>query len=277
MSAKYTTMKRALRKTTQSYIEEVSIKHNNFYGYSKVIYKGCFEKIIIICPLHGEFLQKPSEHLFGKGCTKCGNISTTNNTLNLAKNSFIDKAIKIHGNKYNYSKVNYVNAKSHVIIVCPDHGEFKQVPNYHLSGNGCSICYSESNGFGRGNFIKSCKKGYGIFYIIKCWNDNETFYKVGITSRTVAERFRRTDRFPYNYTIVLQVKGNPDYIYNMEKRVIRYYKDYRITPTKIFKGNSECFNLTYKIVEDDFRGNEELTRKRTEGIIQEVKGYKIEE
>jgi len=58
----------------------------------------------------------------------------------LTKQEFVDKAILIHGNKYDYSKVDYVNTITPVIIICPIHGEFKQIPNSHLSGSGCLKC-----------------------------------------------------------------------------------------------------------------------------------------
>lgn len=129
---------RNLRKTTESFIKEISIKHNNFYNYENVIYEGCMKNINIVCPLHGKFKQKASLHLFGQGCPKCGlTKNRKSNTL-----EFIKKATIKHHNFYNYSKVIYDNAKEDVIIICPLHGEFKQKPNYHLSGNGCTICYN---------------------------------------------------------------------------------------------------------------------------------------
>jgi hypothetical protein len=54
--------------------------------------------------------------------------------------AFIEKAIKTYGDKYNYSKVNYINSKTKVIIICPLHGEFEQQPNNHLQGYGCKHC-----------------------------------------------------------------------------------------------------------------------------------------
>ena len=59
--------------------------------------------------------------------------------------SFIEKAIKVHGNKYNYGKVEYINSETKVCIICPEHGEFWQTPHNHLNGKGCCKCHEECN------------------------------------------------------------------------------------------------------------------------------------
>lgn len=112
-----------------------SIKmHENKYDYSKVNYKKNNEKVKIICPLHGEFLQTPNRHVIGQGCIKCTSIIPHTNE------SFIKKCHEIHGDTYNYLNVNYVNAKTKVSISCKIHGEFLQTPNSHLSKHGCPKC-----------------------------------------------------------------------------------------------------------------------------------------
>lgn len=114
------------------FLENSKMKHGNKYDYSKFKYTRSHEKSIIICPKHGEFLQSPSNHLL-YGCPKCANNYSD-------KYHFIEKSKKIHDNKYDYSKVKYVNNKNNIIIICPEHGEFSQRPDNHLSGNGCPIC-----------------------------------------------------------------------------------------------------------------------------------------
>jgi hypothetical protein len=122
------------KPTTKEFIKEAKAIHSNKYDYSKVKYLNAYTKIIIICPEHGEFQQTPTGHLSGKGCAKCAGVgkSTTK--------EFIQKAKTIHGNKYDYSKVEYVDAKTKIIIICPEHGEFEQTPNSHLMGSGCAKC-----------------------------------------------------------------------------------------------------------------------------------------
>ena len=130
-----------MRKLTTKEFKEKAIKiHGNRYDYSKVEYVNNKTKVCIICPEHGEFWQVPGAHLIGQGCKKCyGNEKMTTNL-------FIEKAKKIHGNKYDYTKTEYFdNNKIKVCIICPEHGEFWQVPNSHLSGNGCPKCRYEEN------------------------------------------------------------------------------------------------------------------------------------
>lgn len=122
------------RKTTNEFIEEAKLVHGSKYDYSKVEYKNNREKVLIICPEHGEFLQSPEKHLSGQGCPMCGG------TKKSTTDGFIEKARKIHGNKYDYSKVDYTTNKEKVCIICPEHGEFWQDPHNHLKGKGCPIC-----------------------------------------------------------------------------------------------------------------------------------------
>lgn len=125
----------SIRKTTNEFINEAKQAHGNKYDYSKTVYTNAFDKVTIICPVHGEFQQSASDHTNkGSGCSKCAvdNIKNTN-WLNIAK--------LIHNNKYDYSKVAYANLMEKVTIICPDHGEFKQRINCHVhKKQGCPNC-----------------------------------------------------------------------------------------------------------------------------------------
>ncbi len=133
------------KSNTYEFIKKAIEVHCDKYDYSKVEYIKSKEKVIIICIDHGEFLQTPTGHLSGKGCIKCAtNINA--NKKNKTKNTFIEEAIKIHGDTYDYSKVEYINANSTVIIICKEHGEFELTPNKHLSrGDGCKLCGIEQS------------------------------------------------------------------------------------------------------------------------------------
>ena len=244
---------RIKRKTTESFIKQANLKHNFKYDYSLVEYKGCFEPIKIICKLHGEFIQKPAWHLSKSGCPICGCNSNIGNRKSNTLD-FIQKSKKIHNNFYTYEHVKYSDAKTYVSITCPLHGEFMQRPNYHLSGNGCTLCYKENNTFGRSRFVYSCRlKNKGTLYVIKCFSEDDSFIKIGITSQTIKERFKRTDRFPYKYQILYQETDLPENIFDKEKYYHRLFKSYRYTPKIHFKGSTECFNI--KIEKYDFKGN----------------------
>lgn len=144
--------------TTEEFIQRAKEIHGDKYDYSKVEYINAHEKICIICPIHGEFWQKPNNHINGYGCSKCKYEDRCLTTEN-----FIEKAKQIHGNKYDYSKVNYINAKTKVCIICPIHGEFWQTPSNHLSGFGCIYCgrtYKHSTE----EFILNARKIHGNKY-----------------------------------------------------------------------------------------------------------------
>lgn len=128
-----------MKDTTETFIEKAKIKHGNKYDYSKVYYIDSKTKVCIICPKHGDFSQRPNDHLVGKGCKKCYN-ERRGETQRSNKATFIEKANNIHNNKYDYSKVNYVNTHTEVCIICPIHGEFFVEPASHLSGVQCKEC-----------------------------------------------------------------------------------------------------------------------------------------
>jgi len=151
------------RNTIEDFIRMAKEIHGDKYDYSKVNYVNNKTKVCIICPEHGEFWQRPIHHLYKKnGCPLC------NGGVRLCKEEFIEKAKGIHGNKYDYSKVEYVNSQTKVCIVCPEHGEFWQTPNSHLNGNGCFDCSYIERGKKRNSstdeFIKKAKKIHGDKY-----------------------------------------------------------------------------------------------------------------
>ena len=122
------------KRNLDNFISKAKKKFGNRYDYSKVEYKGVNIEVCIICPEHGEVWMKPSVHLANRiGCIKCTRKVTDTET-------FIEKSTKIHNNRYNYSKVKYINAKTEVCIICPEHGEFWQLPFLHSNGVGCPVC-----------------------------------------------------------------------------------------------------------------------------------------
>jgi G:T-mismatch repair DNA endonuclease (very short patch repair protein)/predicted nucleic acid-binding Zn-ribbon protein len=131
---------------TEEFINKAKEVHRDKYDYTKVEYQTSVNKVIITCikPGHGDFKQKPSNHLSGNGCPKCAGNQLSNTE------EFISKAKEVHKDKYDYKKVDYINARIHVIIMCIKAGhEFEQTPYSHLSGDGCPKCvptwYSKSS------------------------------------------------------------------------------------------------------------------------------------
>ena len=155
--------------TTEEYITKAKQVHGDKYDYSKVDYKGSTTKIIIICPKHHiEFSQNPYDHLEGKGCPECGKeIKLLKQTKPI--DQFIEDAKKVHGDKYDYSQVEYINNHKKVKIICPIHHiEFLQEPAAHLMGEGCPDCGLEKsktvNIKSTEQFITDAKEKFGDKY-----------------------------------------------------------------------------------------------------------------
>ena len=144
-------------KKRQDFIERARKVHGDKYDYSKVNYVNNCTPITIICPIHDEFPQTPNSHLSGHGCPHCSG------NKKLTKEDFIEKAREVHGDKYDYSKVNYVSSKTLVSIICPIHGEFEQTPNNHLRGSGCPHC-SGTKKLTKEDFIKKAREIHGDKY-----------------------------------------------------------------------------------------------------------------
>lgn len=152
------------RVTEEIFMKRAKEKHGDFYDYSQVEYKNTITKIKIICPIHGPFYQIPEKHMKGQGCTHCGRERTIaagrSNTI-----EFINKSKIIHGDKYDYSKVDYKNNITKVALICPIHGEFLMTPSDHLSGYGCRKCgtliSSQKNTLPVEEYIRRFKERWG--------------------------------------------------------------------------------------------------------------------
>ena len=155
--------KRSLGK--EKFIEKAREIHGDKYDYSKVEYINNRTKVCIICPEHGEFWQAPTKHLSGSRCKKCFSKKQSLKRL-LTKNEFIEKAKEVHGDKYDYSKVEYNGVRNKVCIICREHGEFWQTANDHLKGCGCKICGKEKmlRLLTTEDFIERAKKIHGDKY-----------------------------------------------------------------------------------------------------------------
>ncbi len=126
--------------TLETFVEKVKQVHKEVqYDYSASVYNGINEPITIVCLLHGEFTQSAHSHLNGCGCPACGRLRTIAGKTHTTQ-KFIARAQAIHENRWDYSLTDYKSAKTKVVILCKDHGEFQQTPDYHLSGGICPQC-----------------------------------------------------------------------------------------------------------------------------------------
>lgn len=137
------------RISQSDFIKRSIVVHNNLYDYSLVKYINHSTKVKIICKEHGEFNQTPNNHMIHKkGCSKC------NGGVKYSIDEFIEKSNHIHKNKYDYSQVKYIDASYKVEILCESHGLFNQTPVAHMIGQGCPICFIESQKMNIDEFIE---------------------------------------------------------------------------------------------------------------------------
>lgn len=127
------------RKSNEQFIAEAKAVHGDKYGYGKTRYKNKRTKVVVTCPIHGDFEIRPDKLLDGHGCMECGKISK-NKKQSKTLEQFVEEARKIHGDRYDYSLVDYINSYTEVKIICRKHGVFLQRPDVHLRGCGCPFC-----------------------------------------------------------------------------------------------------------------------------------------
>ena len=216
--------------TTEDWVNKAKNIHQSLYDYSNVNYINARTKVEIICRTHGPFWMTPNNHLghYKQGCPTCG-IEFQANAQRDTTKSFIEKALKVHKHKYSYSNTNYVQSSENITITCPEHGDFEQTPNSHLSGSGCSACVIY--GFN--------KDAPAILYYLSI--NNGEAYKVGITNRTIEERFNKD----MQYINILKTwhYSNGEDAYDEEQRILKEFKQFKYTGPDLLKsGNTELFN-----------------------------------
>ena len=213
--------------TREEFIDKAIAVHGSRYDYSLVEYKRAHSKVVIVCKEHGKFTVTPNNHLSGQNCQKCiGNKQLTTD-------EFILKSHVVHGNKYDYSLVRYTSNKLKVTIICPIHGEFLQQANSHMEGCGCPGC--ATYGF------DTAKPGY--IYYLKVVAGSQELYKIGITNRTINERFSLIDLKKVEVIKQkLYLKGID--ALKLEASIKRQYKQYQYKGGCILEsGNTELFTV----------------------------------
>ena len=155
------------RLTTENFIKGARKVHGDTYNYLKTDCNGTTTKLTIICPQHGPFKQLPWNHLSGRGCARCAaELHSARSRSNTEE--FIQKSHAVHGDRYDYSQVEYVTKVDKVRIICKNHGEFEQIASNHLGGSGCPACgqmaAADKTRMPQEEFIARAKKIYGDRY-----------------------------------------------------------------------------------------------------------------
>lgn len=168
----------------------------------------------------------------------------SNKTLSIASaidktSYFISECNAIHNDKYDYTLTVYETSKKKVTITCPIHGNFKQLPTAHKNYNGCPCCASLVSNMYEPSLPKNLLTIN--LYIIKCYNDIESFYKIGITSKDVNARFKYNHQMPYDYEIIEFYNDDISIITNLESHLHSELSIKKYIPQKKFAGHTECF------------------------------------
>ncbi len=227
------------RMDTQSFIRAAIRVHGELYNYHQVVYHSSKKKVIITCPVHGDFEQIPNNHLNGKGCPGCrsGKIGDKKRSN---KESFIRSAVQVHGQKYIYDKVIYKSAFKKVIITCPVHGDFEQIPNSHLCGRGCTKCVDTWSGDGV-VYVMSSPEGYNKIGIVKAGTEHNRLSQILKSQQTKAPAaitgLSMVCAYSFNDGSFTEAR-------KFEGKAHRHFKLRRKAFADKFDGSSEFFNVT---------------------------------
>lgn len=230
-----------------NFINKANIKYDWKYDYSKVVWVSPVDPVIITCPIHGDFTQKPHDHFGSKhGCQKCGNDKLCNHPWKTSETDYIEKAVVVHANYYTYPNLNFKSLNDKINVECPIHGEFQTHPRSHLLGEGkCRQCFRRNTGFyshGYFNNHPEQKTVLGKLYFVKMYNNTEEFYKIGITKHGAYHRFYVVEKLPYSLDIIKEVEMPLYDAYCKEQLLLEKYSDCCTTPLIDFPGRTECLN-----------------------------------
>lgn len=213
--------------STCEYVERARLKHGDKFDYSLVEYTKSSNKIDIICKEHGVFKQEAACHLTGIGCPKCADkVRADLRTKDTG--DFIESAVRVHGDKYDYSESVYTKCKHRVKIICKEHGPFKQQASNHLSGFGCPKC---------------AKFGFdpekpAVLYVLKAGNVT----KIGITNKTASFRSKAISKsYGDSFEVVREFPLQGQFCTDLETAMLQHLRKNYNNPPIRFDGFSESF------------------------------------
>lgn len=234
-------------KTIEQLTNEIHQIFGDIYDCSQIVYKNNYTPITLICPEHGPFQKRPADITTKKqGCQQCGR-KTLGSYHKKDSAWFAQEGSRVHNNRYDYSHVRYVRYHEKVDIICPEHGLFQQTAGSHISnGSGCPTCSVKDyeGGYGHARFKShpEIKERPATLYLIECHSNVEHFVKIGITQKTIHERFHVNNQLPYEYAVLHQRTGTLYDLFLIEQALKKAYKQFKFIPALPFNGKTECFS-----------------------------------
>lgn len=189
--------------STEEFVAKSNVVHNYKFDYSKTVYTGANNSVVIICPIHGEFIQRAQGHLVGKSCARCINV------MNLGTEEYIRRAKIVHGDTFDYSEVKYINSNIKVKIICKIHGPFYIVPHAHSGKRmcGCPYCRASKGELKVLNVLKTLNVLYD-----RQWTFSDCKYK---------------KQLPFDFIVIYDNKfGLIEYQGEQHYKPTRYSKDH---------------------------------------------------
>lgn len=244
----------------QIFLQRSKLKHGEKYNYDQAIYTTLYEKVKLICSIHGSFMQVAANHMAGNGCPKCGTLNANlkkkgkkcprKTPLSILTQQFIDKAHKIHKDVYNYTNTVFTNWKEKVQIECLKHGTFFQVASDHVHGkNGCPECGLIKRGLKRklglttDSFVKKANEIHNRVY---------DYTKTKINSSTYS-----TDKIPiickwhgvFYQSIRLHLKGHGckkcahEYVKGVSRRALNSGRNCNVYLLELTSENEQFYKI----------------------------------
>lgn len=239
-------------KGIDKFISEATAKHGGKYSYENAEYKTAKIKLLVTCPVHGDWAITPVAHLagVGHGCPKC---ATTSVGLSKRKSQevFLQQVEAIHGDKYDYSEMVYETKRKKVCLICPVHGRFYILPNNLLKGSSCGEC------FGGGYSTNK----HGWLYVLK----SDDIIKVGITNISAEARAKSVSKSSgKKFSKMMSLYSEDGRVANLaETNLLRLFREEYKPVKESFEGYTECFlGMNYEdiivVVLEEFKRAQEI-------------------
>ena len=262
--------KQLLTATTEHFIKKSRSIHGDKYDYSESIYLNCASPIKIICPIHGFFYKTPHDHYAGQGCQQCSKDAIhlrikpkikrkyftrkrpnipCNKTSRRERNEirFLNRVREKFSDRYDLSKMEYKDCKTPIKIICNIHGEFYKTPESFLDGRGCPLCnpYGGRNRrYAKHEWVMFAGSRTCILYLVKLYDENETFLKIGITAQSSIKKRLKQCKPKYMGDVICFATGNASFIFDKEVELQRLFKEHKYHPLKKFGGYTECYDTS---------------------------------